>query len=62
MSEYYRNTYITIDNRIIENNARVLTKAYPHKYYIAVVKGNAYGHGYGISPALKRGGINAFAV
>ncbi len=62
MSEYYRNTYITIDNKIIENNARVLTKAYPHKYYIAVVKGNAYGHGYGIIPALKRGGINAFAV
>lgn len=62
MGENYRKTYIKIDNRILENNARVLTKAYPHKYYIAVVKGNAYGHGYGIVPALVRGGINAFAV
>lgn len=62
MSEYYRHTYIKIDNRILENNARILTAEYPHKYYIAVVKGNAYGHGYGIIPALKRGGINAFAV
>ena len=62
MKDYYRNTYITIDNRILENNASILTAAYPHKYCIAVVKGNAYGHGYGIIPALKRGGINAFAV
>ena len=62
MGENYRKTYIKIDNRTLENNARVLTKAYPHKYYIAVVKGNAYGHGYGIVPALVRGGINAFAV
>ena len=58
----YRNTYIEIDNSIIENNARVLIKEYTHKVYIAVVKGNAYGHGYGIIPALVRGGINAFAV
>ena len=58
----YRNTYIEIDNSILEQNAKVLTRAYPHKYYIAVVKGNAYGHGYGIIPALKRVGINAFAV
>lgn len=62
MSEQYRKTYIKIDNSILENNARVLTIAYPHQYCIAVVKGNAYGHGYGIIPALVRGGINAFAV
>lgn len=62
MSEYYRHTYIKIDNKILENNARILTQAYPHRYCIAVVKGNAYGHGYGIIPALVRGGINAFAV
>lgn len=58
----YRNTYIQIDNSILEQNARVLCEAYPHKYHIAVVKGNAYGHGYGIIPALVKGGINAFAV
>lgn len=58
----YRKTYIKIDNGILEENARILTKEYPHKYCIAVVKGNAYGHGYGIVPALVRGGINVFAV
>ncbi|MCQ2522785.1 MAG: alanine racemase [Lachnospiraceae bacterium] len=58
----YRKTYIEIDNSILTNNARVLTNEYPHKVFIAVVKGNAYGHGYGIIPALVDGGINAFAV
>lgn len=58
----YRKTFIEIDNCTLMKNARVLCEAYPHKYYIAVVKGNAYGHGYGVIPALKRGGINAFAV
>lgn len=62
MTELLRKTYIEIDNSILEENARILTKEYPHKYYIAVVKGNAYGHGYGIIPALKKGGINVFAV
>lgn len=58
----YRKTYVEIDNSIIEHNARLITEAFPHKYNIAVVKGNAYGHGYGVIPALKRGGMNAFAV
>ncbi len=58
----YRNTYVEIETDIIENNAKVMTSAFPHKYNIAVVKGNAYGHGYGIIPALLNGGINAFAV
>ena len=58
----YRNTYVEIDNRAIEHNARLLSETFPHMYNIAVVKGNAYGHGYGIIPALVRGGMNAFAV
>lgn len=58
----YRKTYIEIDNSILTNNAKVLIEKYGHKYNIAVVKGRAYGHGYGIIPALVRGGINAFAV
>lgn len=62
MEPLYRNTYIEIDNKAIEENAALLTKNYPHKYNIAVIKGNAYGHGYGIVPALLRGGMNAFAV
>lgn len=58
----FRNTYVEIDNHIIEENARILCNSYPHKYNIAVVKGNAYGHGYGVIPALIKGGMNAFAV
>lgn len=58
----YRKTYVEIDNSIIEANARFMCSEYPHKWNIAVVKGNAYGHGYGIVPALIKGGMNAFAV
>ncbi len=58
----YRNTYVEIDNGAIEHNARLLSETFPHKYNIAVIKGNAYGHGYGIVPALVKGGMNAFAV
>ena len=58
----YRNTYVEIDNKIIEENARFMCSNFPHKYNIAVVKGNAYGHGYGIIPALIKGGMNAFCV
>ncbi len=56
------NAYVEINNAFIEHNARIMCRAFPHEYNIAVVKGNAYGHGYGIIPALIRGGINAFAV
>ena len=58
----YRNAYVEVDNSIIEANARYMCENFPHKYNIAVIKGNAYGHGYGIVPALIRGGMNAFAV
>ena len=58
----YRNTYVEVSNSAIEHNARLLSETFPHAYNIAVVKGNAYGHGYGIIPALARGGMNAFAV
>lgn len=58
----YRNTFVEVDNSIIENNARILCEAFPHEYNIGVIKGNAYGHGYGVVPALIKGGINAFAV
>lgn len=58
----YRNTYVEIDNQIIEHNARLICSTFPHEVNIAVIKGNAYGHGYGVIPALINGGINAFAV
>lgn len=58
----HRNAYVEIDNSIIEANARFMCETFPHIYNIAVVKGNAYGHGMGIIPALVKGGMNAFAV
>jgi len=58
----YRNTYVEVDNAIIEQNARLMCESFPHEYNIAVIKGNAYGHGYGVIPALIKGGMNAFAV
>lgn len=58
----YRNVYVEVDNSIIESNARYMCEKFLHKYNIAVVKGNAYGHGYGVIPALKKGGMNVFAV
>ena len=62
MENSYRKTYVEIDNSIIHENARILSGEINCKYKIAVVKGNAYGHGYGINPALREGGMNAFAV
>ena len=58
----YRKAYVEIDNSIIRENAKLMCSLFPHKWNIAVVKGNAYGHGYGIIPALIEGGMNAFAV
>lgn len=59
----YRQTFIEIDTKALENNVRTLTSSYPtYNYYIGVVKGNAYGHGYGIIPNLESAGINYFAV
>ena len=44
-------------------NARNLRKKYDnYEYYIGVIKGNAYGHGYGIVNTLIENGINYLAV
>jgi alanine racemase len=59
----YHQTFIEIDTKALENNVRTLTSSYPnYDYYIGVVKGNAYGHGYDIIPNLESAGINYFAV
>lgn len=57
-----RKVHVEIDNSIIKANAALMCKLFPHKYNIAVVKGNAYGHGYGVIPAMIAGGMNAFCV
>lgn len=58
----YRNTYVEIDLNTVKQNVKNIIKNYNYKYYIGVVKGNAYGHGYGIIKTLIQNGINYLAV
>lgn len=55
--------YIEVDTKIIENNIKNILKAKPeYAYYIAVIKGNAYGHGYEIAKTIINTPINYLAV
>ena len=58
----YRKTYAKIDCDILENNIKEIKNNYKYKYYIAVVKANAYGHGDYIINSLIKGGINYLAA
>lgn len=59
----YRPTYLKIDNQVLTNNVKkIITKYNTYKYYIGVVKANAYGHGDYIINDLIKGGINYLAV
>lgn len=59
----YRNTFVEIDTDIIGNNIKnIINKYNEYKYYIGVVKGNAYGHGEYISRTIVENGINYLAV
>ena len=59
----YRNTYAYIDDKILTNNIREIVRKYSfYKYYIGVVKANAYGHGDYIINDLIDSGINYLAV
>ncbi len=58
----YRKTYALIDLNILEENVKEIVNKYPYKYYIGVVKANAYGHGDYCINALIKGGINYLAA
>lgn len=56
-------SYVEIDvNRIKTNVRNIITKYNDYKYYIGVIKGNAYGHGFGIVKEIVKSGINYLAV
>lgn len=58
-----RNTYVEIDTLAIKNNIINIKNTFKgYKYYIGVVKGNAYGHGFEIAKTMEQSGINYFAV
>ena len=59
----YRKTFIEINSENLKHNVKTLIKSFPdYKYYIGVVKGNVYGHGYEAIKPLVDAGINYFAV
>lgn len=59
----YRKTYVKIENSILTSNVKkIINKYQNYKYYIGVVKANAYGHGDYIINDLIKGGINYLAV
>lgn len=59
----YRKTYVKINNLVLTDNIKKIINKYSnYKYYIGVVKANAYGHGDYIVNDLIKGGINYLAV
>ena len=59
----YRKTFVEVNIDSLRNNvSNIIEKYNDYKYYIAMVKSNAYGHGYYIVNDLIECGINYFAV
>ena len=60
----YRNTYVEVNLKNIENNVKKLINKYnDYKYYFGVVKADCYGHnGIESVKAIIRGGCNYIAV
>lgn len=55
--------YVEVDTKQIKTNVENIIKRYPgYQYFIAVVKGNAYGHGFGVIKPMIEAGANYFAV
>ena len=56
-------SYVTIDLSAIRRNTAAILSRYPeYAAHIAVVKGDAYGHGMRAAAAMAEGGIRIFAV
>ena len=58
----YRKTYAEIDLDALKENIKSIKNNYEYKYYIGVVKANAYGHGDYVINALIEGVINYLAA
>ena len=54
---------LEVNLHTLASNINNIRQAFPdYGYYIGVIKGNAYGHGYGVVPTLVAQGINYLAV
>jgi alanine racemase len=58
----YRQTYVKINCDTLKKNIEEIKSKYKYKYYIGIVKANAYGHGDYIINSLIEGGINYLAA
>lgn len=59
----YRKTFVEINLDNIRKNVKTIIKKYPnYKYYIGMVKSNAYGHGMYVINEMINSGINYLAV
>ena len=59
----YRKTYVEIDCEALENNIKNIIENYDgYKYYIGVVKANAYSHGFESIKYILKGGVNYLAT
>lgn len=59
----YRKTYVEINLDNLSNNVKNIVNKYnDYKYYIGMIKSNAYGHGMYIVNTLIEAGINYLAV
>ena len=58
----YRKTYIEVNLDNLCHNIKNITDTFnDYKYYIGVIKGNAYGHGEYIAKYITECGINYLA-
>ncbi len=60
--EFYRPTYVQVNQNNLLENLRELIKNHSYQYYFAVVKANCYNHGLEIIPSLIQNGCNYLAV
>lgn len=58
----YRKTYALVDCDKLKGNIKEITNKYDYKYYIGIVKANAYGYGDYTINSLIEGGVNYLAA
>ena len=59
----FRKTFVEVNLNNLHHNVEVIKQKFPdYRFYMGMVKANAYGHGYEIVHTLMDAGINYLAV